>query len=105
MRADKTKKGFLLYRNYSSGIDALSDADAGRLIKAVFKYVSSGEAVDLPPTANPLFMIIKERLDEDRREYEEICEKRKQAAEEAQRKREEEAIKKAMEKINAENQN
>lgn len=68
------KKSFLLLLEYQDVIEALSNEDAGLLIKAIYKYEATGEVVDLPPVVKIAFIPIKNKLDENRDKYEAKCE-------------------------------
>lgn len=70
------KKSFILYADYIKHIGRLSDEDAGRLFKAIFNYVNSGELPDLDGMAAMAFSFISNQLDSDFQKYEETCKKR-----------------------------
>lgn len=68
------KKSFLLLLEYQDVIEALSNEDAGLLIKAIYKYEATGEVIELPPVVKIAFIPIKNKLDENRDKYEAKCE-------------------------------
>lgn len=76
------KKSFILYTENIEAIDAMSNEDAGILIKVIFAYVATGEAPVgmLPPSTKPIFALIKSQIDRNQEAYEAQCEKRKEAA-------------------------
>ena len=70
------KKSFILYVDYIKHISKLTDEEAGRLFKAIFNYVNSGEIPNLDGMAAMAFSFISNQLDNDLQKYEEICKKR-----------------------------
>lgn len=74
------KKSFILYADYIKHIGRLSDEDAGRLFKAIFNYVNSGELPDLDGMAAMAFSFISNQLDSDLQKYEAVCKKRVESA-------------------------
>lgn len=70
------KKSFILYADYIKHIAKLTDEEAGRLFKAIFNYVNSGEIPNLDGMAAMAFSFISNQLDNDLQKYEEICKKR-----------------------------
>lgn len=77
--AKTVKRGFILYKDYSEQFLSLSDAECGKLIKAIFIYETTGEMCKLPARASMAFSFIKNALDENRDKYAETCKKRKEA--------------------------
>ena len=73
------KRGFVLFNDYAEQFCSLSDVSAGKLIKAIFEYTTSGTKPKLPPKAEMAFMFIRNSLDENKDKYEKICEKRREA--------------------------
>ena len=72
------KNSFILYNSYGSTFDALTDEEAGRLIKYIFHYEEYG---DVPDAAEDrllsiLFMQIRASLDACSKKYDETREKR-----------------------------
>lgn len=65
MSSEDNKKSFILYTEYKETFDALSDEQAGKLIKYIFKYVN-GDAGKLDDKALQLaFIPIKQNLQRD----------------------------------------
>lgn len=65
-----------LYSDEMNAIEFLSDNVAGRVIKSIVKYARTGAS---PRTSDEvvlsLFEIVKNHIDEDRKEYSELCQK------------------------------
>ena len=61
------KKSFILYKNNKDLIESLSDEQAGKLLKAVFEYETTGEIIELDPVTAIAFIAIKKELDESAR--------------------------------------
>lgn len=59
--------------------EAISDEDAGKLIKAVFAH-EAGEDFELDGLLNGIYILIRNQLDRDREKYEKTCEKNKAIA-------------------------
>ena len=72
------KNSFILYSEYSELISELSNEDAGELFKAIFKYVSTGEASNLNGAAKIVFITIRQALDRNAIKYEEKRQKLKE---------------------------
>ena len=71
------RPGLMLYFDTVPVFERLSDEDAGRLIKAVLAYASTGELVPLDGTLALLFELIRPKLDRDAEKYEQTVQKRK----------------------------
>lgn len=71
------RKSFILYLDNAIIFDQLNDEESGKLIKAIFKYQSSGVTPDF--SKNPAlamgFSVFKMSLDRDSEKYQERCEK------------------------------
>ena len=68
------KKSFLLYQDQEEVVNSLTDAQAGQLFKAIFKY-NKGENPQLDPILKIVFIPIRQALDRDEKKYQEICQK------------------------------
>ena len=68
------KKSFLLYQDQEEVVNSLTDAQAGQLFKAIFKY-NKGEDPQLDPILKIVFIPIRQALDRDEKKYQEICQK------------------------------
>lgn len=73
------KKAFLLYQNFGKQFNLLSDEQAGKLIKALFKYSDTGEEPELDAVTSMLFSLISDTLDRDKQKWEATREQRRQA--------------------------
>lgn len=61
-------------------LEAATDEQAGKLLKAMLKYQATGEAEVDDPLLGAIFEMVKEGIDKDNKAYEETCERRRQAA-------------------------
>lgn len=77
----KKPKGFFTYFHLSAVIDKLSDAQAGRLYKALMRYGSTGELTDFSDdlACDMAYTLMKGEIDVNFERYNEICEKRREA--------------------------
>lgn len=76
----KKKKGFILYADYQKHILQLSNAEVGKLFKAVFAYVNGEEfEVQLTSAGSMAFSFIKEQIERDREKWELTCQRRSEA--------------------------
>ncbi len=75
------KKSFVMYTNNGKQFSMLSDEQAGKLIKAIFKYAESGTEPDITDDGMVAiaFSFIKEQLDINAEKWEETCRKRSEA--------------------------
>ena len=73
------RASFVLLAEHRTAFDGLSDEDAGKLIKAVFRYHVDGEVPDLPPMPNFAFQVLKPVFDRFNERYEDTCRKRREA--------------------------
>ena len=83
-------KYITLFLDRQKEFNMLSDEQAGKLIKGIFEYSSTGEELksdDL--TVNILFSVIKSQLDEAANKYDEKCRKNKEIANTREKKKRE----------------
>lgn len=73
------RPGFMIYFDAAPAFERLDDADAGRLIKAMLAYSSTGELLPLEGMASLAFDLIRPKLDRDADKYVEKIQKRKYA--------------------------
>ena len=71
---------FLAYYSYFETIELLSDAECGRLFRALLKYAKDGENPELTGNERFLFPAIRSQIDRDAKRYREVCEKKSLAA-------------------------
>ena len=62
-----------LYHSYLDAIQALGDAERGRLLTAMIEYSISGAAPQLGGNERYIFPMVKAQIDRDREKYEEKC--------------------------------
>ncbi|MDE5861929.1 MAG: hypothetical protein K2H28_07010 [Ruminococcus sp.] len=84
-------KSFLIYYDTKNLIGALSDSQAGRLLKSLFRFAVSGETEDFTDDGmlRMAFGFMSEQIERDAVKYKAKCEKNKQIAIERERKRRE----------------
>lgn len=62
-------KAFLLYTDDEDFFKDLDDDEAGKLIKALFRYFNRGEVPELPKLVKMPFNVIKKNIDRDSQKY------------------------------------
>ena len=73
------KNSFLLYNSDNVIFSNLTDEEAGQLIKAIFNYETTSLIPTLDNTLYTLFMIIKQKLDINRDNWEITRQQRSEA--------------------------
>lgn len=73
------KKSFVLYTKHEEIINSLSDEEAGKLIKAIFKYVNKGIEPQLNGLLNVVFIPIRQDIDSNMEKWLEEKNKRAEA--------------------------
>lgn len=73
------KDSFVLYTEQKAVIDKLSDEQAGKLVKAIYEYVETGEMPELDNVLDLVITPFKTILDKDRAKYEEVSKARAEA--------------------------
>lgn len=71
----KAKDSFILYTDQKAVVDKLSDEQAGKIMKAIYEYTTTGE---LPELDNLLDLVITPfitAIDKNNDRYNEVCEK------------------------------
>ena len=76
MPKNENKKSFIVYSDWERYFLALSDQQAGKLLKALFAFVSRDEEMELEPMAQMAFMFMSDQIRRDTRKWKEVCEKR-----------------------------
>lgn len=76
----KDKDGFLLYTSQIGIFDKLTDEQAGKLIKAIYRYELTREYPNLDFGLDMAFTSIKIVLDKNREKYQNKCKKNKENA-------------------------
>ena len=70
---------FCAYHSYLNGMKRLSDAECGRLFKALLEYSSAGEvSIKLQGREEVLFDVYSDQINRDIEAYEEMCRKNSQ---------------------------
>lgn len=67
-----------LYHSYRDAIQALDDAERGRLLTAMLEYTLTGDAGNLRGNERFVFPLIKSQIDRDNAKYQEICKKNRE---------------------------
>lgn len=68
-------KYFMCYESYREGVDSLTDEEAGRLFKALFRFNESGEEGGLTGAERVAFSFIRQQMQRDRAEYQSKCDR------------------------------
>lgn len=68
-----SRKSFIVYTNWEEKLSSLNDGDFGKLFRAIFRYVNTGQQPDSTPMVNLAFGFIKATLDADKEKYETRC--------------------------------
>lgn len=75
------RKSFMLYLDNYKQWEMLDDAQAGALIKAIYRYASTGEQlVSADGMVMMAFSFITAQIDRDAEKYDETCKKRAESA-------------------------
>lgn len=74
------KKSFIMYRSYEETFFALSNEEAGQLIKLIFSHGGTHEPPEASRTVELLFGQIRDTLDRDAASYEATCRRRSEYA-------------------------
>ena len=77
MPKNENKKSFIIYSDWERYFLALSDQQAGMLLKALFAFVSRDEEIELEPMAQMAFMFMSDQIIRDTQKWEEVCEKKR----------------------------
>lgn len=77
-----SKASFLLYNSYRVMVEALPDADAGALMKAVFALAAGEEdaGCNLSALAHIVYIFIAQQMAEDEKKYSKRCESNRKSA-------------------------
>jgi uncharacterized phage protein (TIGR02220 family) len=67
------KNNFILYKDYEEHVDLLSNEEAGKLFKAIFRYVDGRNISELEGMTKMAFSFIKKSLERDLKKYKEKC--------------------------------
>lgn len=73
------KKTFVMYESWGAAISKMDNEQAGALIKAIYEYQNNPDACPDDPSVAFVFEIIRQKMDEDKRKYDEMCQARSEA--------------------------
>lgn len=73
------KKSFVMYESWGAAIEKMNNEQAGELIKAIYAFQKNSDVVPEDPAIAFVFEIIKQKLEEDNKRYEEVCAARSEA--------------------------
>lgn len=71
------KDNFLLKKSQQEVFETLTDEEAGKLIKGIFKYMQNGDS-ELSGVMKAIFIPIKNDIDKNEERYKKICERNKE---------------------------
>lgn len=77
MDTEIVKKSFVLYTDNQDIFEALSDEEAGQLIKAFFVYAASGEVPEMDRALALLFLSFKGQFDRNNEKYSSVVTRNK----------------------------
>lgn len=69
------KNSFLLYIDKREIVETLTDEQAGKVFKAIYKYVDTKEESQLDPVSKIVFMVFRQMLDANEEKYMNIVER------------------------------
>lgn len=72
--------GVMLYIDSCEVVHHLSDEDAGKIFKAITEYVCEQQLPKLEGALMSLFFVFKNQIDRNRKNYEELCERNREKA-------------------------
>lgn len=64
-----------LYNDYGENLGGFTDAEFGRLTRAMIRYNTTGEVPEFTGNERLIWPIIQSQIDRDRKAYEKRCEK------------------------------
>lgn len=70
-----TKNSFVVYHNYREKLQNLTDAQIGKLFRAMLDYSITGTEPKLTGILSIAFQFIKVTMDEDKQKYNKICQR------------------------------
>ena len=71
------KKAFVMYDEWQTLIESMTDEQAGKLIKAIYDYQYGEETPPEETLLNSIYQMMRNRFEVDAAKYKEVCEKRK----------------------------
>ncbi len=74
------RDSFVLYGNQIKQLETLSDEEAGKVIKNIYRYANGDtDFIELSPAAMMFFSFVQDQINRNREKYEEICRQRREA--------------------------
>lgn len=98
-----TKDNFLLKKSQQDVFEQLTDEEAGKLIKGIFKYVTTGDS-GLSGILSAVFIPIKKDIDDNEAKYQAICERNRKNGQNGGRPRENKTQKNPMDYLEENNE-
>lgn len=74
------KNSFIVYHDILPLLEALGDADKGKLFEAMVRYSATGEVVELPKSLQLAFITVKTTIDRNAKNYEVTCQRNRDNA-------------------------
>mgnify|MGYP004497743761 CR=1 FL=1 len=74
----KDNKTFMLYKDWEKFFNSISDAQAGKLIKAAFAFVTRAEEPTFKETLSIIFLMMKDTFERDGEKWVEKCNRNSQ---------------------------
>ncbi|MBQ6318296.1 MAG: hypothetical protein IJI23_00705, partial [Lachnospiraceae bacterium] len=74
------RDSFVLYGNQIKQLETLSDEEAGKVIKNIYRYANGDtDFIELSPAALMFFSFVQDQINRNREKYEETCRQRREA--------------------------
>lgn len=70
---------FVMYLEWKTQLDLLTDEECGRLVKGIFQYIQTGEEPTLSGAEMMAFSFIRAQIDRDYEKWSETCQRRAEA--------------------------
>ena len=80
MKKEKSRPGIMLYFDIRPSLKLISTEEKGLLLEAMLDYAEDGILPELTGKAEVVWTFMKKKIDDDAERYEEICRKRRDAA-------------------------
>lgn len=69
------KNSFIVYNEWQETFEALSEEDAGKLIKALILYSTTGKTEEMSPLLRLAFIPMRQQLNRDNDKYQRVCDR------------------------------
>ena len=90
--AKAERKGFVMYDNYIEQVELLTDAEAGKLFRALLRFSGTGESPRFEGKLMLAFSFMKGQIQRDAEKYADVCKKRKEAGKKGGRPKKQPAV-------------